>query len=193
MFLLLVPAFGSFLSEYVSGWFETGNNVSRFIGILGLGVFSLILPLPVAILTAIKVTKGWRSRLASFFLSLLLMFFIWRFSAPHYVKAYLIGRTHSLARQFPIENIRQTGERLLKRYETGTLRTLPSPGYGLILVDEVELPVDLRGKFIHVSIDDPVTVFFAVNSRCGFLVGLLGRYPSTEFYLIEPGIYAYAS
>jgi hypothetical protein len=161
---------------------------------LTFGVFVLLLPWPLAVLISTKIATGRVQRAAVFLLSLLLMFFTWWICGPP-AKLYLIGRAHGLAHQFPIEQVRQTGEELLRKHEAGTLRTVPPPRPRLpgVFVDQSELPADLRGKFFYVAIDDSITVFFAFSIRSGILVGSPGQRLSSDLYPIQPGVYAYQS
>lgn len=201
--LLCTAPFLGFFAFFLMGaqFFSGGDWVTIYL--MGTVILSFLIPLVLALVIKAK----WYVRIllfsGLFMIQLVPMFFM-----PAGATAEMMGYAFHLGHEFQVDQIRECADQLRQKKQSGTLKVIPQGTFDDVLwtenakiVDETELPVALRGRFVRVYIrpsftsqdyrsSDDVVVFDLGKDRGIFCND---RKHISDFYVhsITDGVHAY--
>jgi hypothetical protein len=196
--LLALAPLGYFLGSYLDG----AGVLPRDSGFLVSAASMFLLPWIVAALF-LRVRVAWPIR-ASFFIGALVAQGVLIFTVvPAGATSEMMGIAHRFRREFPSDQMRACAESIRQKKRDGTLvvrQENKSHSFLMseraVLVDDSELPVQLRGRFKRVFIEPDQDageqrVYFSLDERTGIVCN--SRNHVREFFVcsIADGVHAY--
>lgn len=196
--LLGLAPLGHFLGSYLDG----AGVLPRGSGFLIGAASMLLLPWLVAVLF-FTVRVAWPMRVSLFIGALIVQGVLTFTAVPAGATSEMMGIAHRFRREFPPNQMRMCAESLRKRQHEGTLVVRKAEkdrvflmSESAVLVDDSELPAQLRGHFARVFIQPDrdageAGVYFAIDERTGILCD--GRKNVREFFVcsMADGVQAY--
>lgn len=200
--LLGVPPIAMVLFPYLEG----RGYVPRELDLIGLAAI-LLLPLVLSVFLAVQTTAAVWKRIAFFIITVILQYTSVFTLVPAPAESEMIGLTQRLDREFSADEIRTCSAQLRQKEQNGTLvlkevpkeeRLSPWPKSEARIIEDAELPANLRGKFQHILIvkhqtsdEQEVETVFQLEQDRGILCST--HHYKNDFWRhqMADGIYAY--
>jgi hypothetical protein len=195
--LVGLPAFVHYLVPYLIGL----GYISSASELYSLAA-CLLLPFIIGVLLALLGATSVSNRLGLCILMVVIQFTLLFTLVPGSAKTEMMGLAQRVNREFSADDLKKCAADLRKREQAGTLvrKDLPSGEWQMWfgdarVVNDSQLPQNLRGKFQRVLIDTgndsgPLGVFFELETNRGILCST-NRYRS-DFWRcsVADGVYA---
>ncbi|MFI5305442.1 MAG: hypothetical protein ACHQYP_11700 [Nitrospiria bacterium] len=196
--MLFISPLGYFLGSYFEGSATLPGNMASYICVISL----FFLPFVVSTLFVFIFKGKWFIRILIFISIFIAQCGLISITPPE-VAAEMMGIAHRLSFEFPPDQIRDCANHLRQKHRDGTLKEVQRGNYSdvlmsdnAIIIDDSELPVSLRGRFVGVYIRSGLTspddvVVFALGMQKGIICD--NRKYVSEFYFhsMGDGVHAY--
>lgn len=194
--LLVLAPLGNFLGFYLGGAGILPETSGFFVGAASM----FLLPWVVAALF-LTVRVSWPLRVSLFVGALVGQWVLCFTVSPAGAASEMMGIAHRLRREFPPDQMRLCAAGLCQKHREGNLVVKPPKEHFFLMsgqavvVDDAELPVQLRGRFAGVFIEPSDTgelaVYFAIDGRTGILCDHRKEIQESLICSMAEGVHAY--